>query len=218
MSGCKVPDPKIGEEFDRLTVKEIIPGKKYIMVRVVCKCGAERIVYKFTLLNGKSKSCGCLQKEAARRKNLTHGMARSSEYKIWQQMKERCTNPNNNHFKDYGGRGITVCERWLKFENFYADMGPRPAPKHELDRYPNQKGNYEPGNVRWATRKQQMRNRRNNRLVEFQGETRCMVEWSEIKKIPADIIRCRIRLGWTVERALGSPYSPRKTITTRSKQ
>lgn len=102
----------------------------------------------------------------------THGMSRTPEHRAWAKMKERCFNPNNKDWHIYGGRGITVCERWRNsFEAFFEDMGLKPSPRHSLDRYPDQDGNYEPGNVRWATARQQALNLRVNRLVTVNGET-----------------------------------------------
>lgn len=105
---------------------------------------------------------------------------RDPTYVVWASMKQRCSNPKTINFRDYGGRGITVCQRWREsFENFFADMGVRPAGM-QLDRYPNKDGNYEPGNCRWITPKANARNRRNNRLLTYRGETRPMAEWAEL--------------------------------------
>ena len=133
-----------------------------------CDCGTKRIVRAQQLISGQSKSCGCLKVEIFVANTTKHGHSssifpkgRSSEYLAWQSMKDRCTNPNNKQFKDYGGRGIKVCKRWHNsFEAFLADMGMKPSPEHSLDRYPNNDGNYEPKNCRWATWKQQASNKR----------------------------------------------------------
>ena|SRR5438105_3349104 len=135
-----------------------------------------------------------------------HGYARNghriSEYHCWTEMRQRCTNPTNKHFRLYGGRGITICSRWNSFANFLADMGRKPSRKHSLDRYPNQNGNYEPGNCRWATQQQQMRNRRNNHLITFNGETLPLVEWALRIGILASTIRTRLKSGWPIALAL----------------
>jgi hypothetical protein len=111
---------------------------------------------------------------------LSHGMSGSPEYRCWESMIRRCTNPKSTDFKNYGGRGITICDRWrASFEAFYADVGSRPSPDHSLDRYPDVNGNYEPGNVRWATRTDQARNRRSNRIVEIDGEKMSLAEAAE---------------------------------------
>lgn len=132
-----------------------------------------------------------------------HGLYRSPEYYVWDAMIQRCTNPNAKTYRYYGERGITVCERWRKFENFYADMGPRPTPKHEIDRFPNNDGGYEPGNVRWATRKEQSNNRRDNRLLTLNGETKTMQQWCDTLELNYKTVSERIRrYGWTTEQAL----------------
>lgn len=123
--------------------------------RFRCACGTEITARASSVRYRREASCGCLQRETA----IKHGMRKSPEYKSWNQMLERCRNKNHHAYKDYGGRGITVCERWFKFENFFADMGRRPEGR-SIDRYPNKDGNYEPGNCRWATPKEQIDNRR----------------------------------------------------------
>ena len=117
-------------------------------------------------------------------------------------MKDRCFGVNHPKYPEYGARGVTVCERWRTFENFYADMGPRPSMAHSLDRYPDQNGNYEPGNVRWATVSQQQSNKRNAVLIEYQGERLNVAEWSRRTGIASDTIAYRLRRGWPVERIL----------------
>lgn len=132
---------------------------------------------------------------------------RDPTYVVWFTMKERCLLPTHNMYPKYGGAGITVCERWLRFENFLADMGERP-PGKTLDRYPDGKGNYEPGNCRWATPKEQARNRRSNRFHTFQGATRTLPEWAEIVGIPVRVLKSRVTvLGWPMERALTEPHT-----------
>jgi hypothetical protein len=121
-------------------------------------------------------------------------------------MKYRCTNPRGRQYPDYGGRGIKVCERWLhSFEAFLEDMGRRPSPKHTLDRYPDNDGNYEPGNCRWATPKEQQRNRRCNRIIEFAGQRLPLSAWGERLGLPPETIAARLDRGCSVERALTAP-------------
>jgi hypothetical protein len=119
-------------------------------------------------------------------------------------MRDRCRNPKHRAYKNYGGRGITVCERWNSFENFYADVGDRPSPKHSIDRIDNDLG-YEPGNVRWADQKTQSRNSRRNRLVAINGETLCLQDWAERMGLGRCTIYDRLRRGWSIERALTTP-------------
>lgn len=127
-----------------------------------CACGCIKAVFGYSLTSGKSKSCGCL-----RPNQTTHGMYKTREYNSWNAMIQRCTNPNNPEYPEYGGRGISICKRWFKFENFYLDMGERPANK-TLDRK-NSNGNYSKRNCRWATITEQNNNRRNTKTVLFQG-------------------------------------------------
>jgi hypothetical protein len=120
-------------------------------------------------------------------------------------MKQRCLNEKSHNYYKYGGRGIQVCARWLEsFENFYADMGPRPSPEHSVDRIDNS-GNYEPNNCRWATDDVQARNHRNNAIIEMNGQRKCVAEWSEITGIRANTIVTRIRRGWSPQEAISIP-------------
>ncbi len=120
-------------------------------------------------------------------------------------MKDRCLNSRNKRYEDYGGRGITVCERWLRFENFYEDMGDRPDGK-SLDRYPDPNGNYEPSNCRWATPKEQQLNRRMTRYLTYQNQTLPLAVWAERFGIKSNVVRGRIvGCGWEIEKALTTP-------------
>lgn len=132
---------------------------------------------------------------------------RPIEYRIWSGMKVRCSNPNFKDWHLYGGRGIKVCEEWLEsFEAFFLHIGPRPSPLHSIDRYPNGDGNYEPGNVRWATRKQQARNwTHRNRLFTYRGEALTLPEWAERLGLARESLRDRIEGGWTLARAFTMP-------------
>jgi hypothetical protein len=148
-----------GEKFGRLTVLAWHPSgiwrsRSQPMWLCRCRCGIERVVLGHHLRAGKTRSCGCF----ARERSTTHGLSRTHVYRVWQGMKERCLNRRHRSYFNYGGRGIKVCERWLIFENFYADMGD-PPPGLSLDRI-NNNGNYEPNNCRWATQAQQLANRR----------------------------------------------------------
>jgi len=131
------------------------------------------------------------------------GWRDTAEYRCWSRIKARCFNPNVPRFKDYGGRGIKVCDRWLNsYEYFLADMGRRPTDKHSIDRYPDNNGNYEPGNCRWATTEQQMNNRRNSKRLTFAGLTLSVMQWAERTGVRAGTLWGRIQHGWSVERVL----------------
>ena len=152
-----------GQRFGKLIVIERAPNQgRNTMWKCQCDCGSITTTRSDSLRSNMTRSCGCLIGEV----NSTHGMSRgdgSYLYEIWKHMRYRCTNPNNHAWKDYGGRGIIVCERWMdSFENFYEDMGHRPSPNHSIDRIDNN-GNYDPTNCRWATASQQQQNKRNNR-------------------------------------------------------
>lgn len=142
------------------------------------------------------------------------------EYHLWKDMRQRCMNPHNGSYSYYGGRGISVAPQWEDFFVFLADVGKRPSLLHTLDRYPNQNGNYEPGNVRWATRQQQSRNRRSTRLLTYKGVTKPMSEWAEEFGLPYFTLRSRLdSYGWSIERALEEQYFEKKyadvdTVTT----
>lgn len=137
-----------------------------------------------------------------------HGESRSAEYRAWQTARLRCTDPSNQAWSNYGGRGITMCLRWLNsVADFIADMGRKPSKAHELDREDNDRG-YEPGNCRWVVRKINDRNRRSNRMITIDGQTKTLAEWCELRGLPRSTIQKRLKAGWTAEKALTQPIGP----------
>lgn len=176
-----------------------------------CECGIEKQVMGESLLRGLSNSCGCWRSEKTGARaaiiNKTHGDSagskRTPEYMAWDSMKSRCNNPDHPDWDNYGGRGIKVCELWSEsFESFLEDMKRRPSSKHSIDRYPDNNGNYEKTNCRWATWDEQARNRRNNHIITFRGETKNLTEWAESCGLTLTALSLRLHKGWTVERAL----------------
>lgn len=145
----------------------------------------------------------------AKRHGHTPHRGRSPEHYSWTAMLDRCCNPQHKSWKHYGGRGIRVCERWRDFVAFLADMGPRPSQKHSLDRYPDRSGNYEPGNCRWATRREQATNSSRAHQLTHDGRTLTLTEWSEATGLSARRIGRRIELGWPVGAALTTPTNTR---------
>lgn len=143
----------------------------------LCSCGTRKVQIRCKVRQGKIVSCGCIVGEKTGKRNTTHGGRKSKEYDAWASMRKRCSNKNNKRFGDYGGRGITICDRWSKFENFRDDMGCRPD-NTSIDRI-DVNGNYCPENCRWATMKEQMRNTRRSIVVEIDGVSKTVSEWCE---------------------------------------
>lgn len=184
------------QKFNWLTpVKNLYRNERGAMMWLCkCDCGKEVVYDGSRVKLGKVKSCGC------KKNKPKHGGAGTREYISWCAMKSRCTNPNQECYKNYGDRGITICDRWLgSFENFLADMGNSPSSKHTIERVDNDKGYY-PGNCRWATRKEQNRNRRSNRLIEINGIKKCATQWCEHFGIPWNTYKARKRNGIPLEK------------------
>lgn len=195
----------IGDKFGRLTVISagILRGRNRYWF-CLCECGKEKAICYSSLASGKSKSCGCLSASMASHRNTKHGKSKSPIYDVWINMKARCLNKKNTSYKDYGGRGIKICERWLNFENFFSDMGDL-SETMQIDRK-NNDGNYEPSNCQWVTRKQQSLNRRSNRRYIWKGKSKTMSQLSEESGVNYFKLRARLlRLNWDLERSLTTP-------------
>lgn len=204
-----------GQKFGRLTVIQRTKNNKYgnLMWLCQCECGKQKIVRGSHLKGKRIQSCGCLAFEIAKEKmierNFVHGKKGTKIYAIWKAIKQRCFNPNNAMYHNYGGRGITICEEWKNnFQAFYDHVSKLPhfnEKGYSLDRI-NNDGNYEPNNVKWSTAKEQANNTRTNVFITFKGETHTVAEWSEITGINNKVILERINiLHWDVEKALTTP-------------
>lgn len=191
-----------GQKFGRLLILEFTPGKKYGnrgKWQCKCDCGKLTMVETAHLRNGHTKSCGCYYQDFV----VKHKQSTTALYNIWSGIKGRCLNPNNTAYSNYGGRGITLCERWVDFNMFASDMGARPKGM-SVDRIDNDKG-YSPENCRWASPKEQANNSRQNRLIEFKCERKTLTEWALIRKISKETLFYRLKRGWSVEQTLFAP-------------
>lgn len=204
-----------GRRYGRWTVIKFHDAVRYTRATVIrwlcsCDCGTEKIVQGQSLKNGKSVSCGCVRNEAVRQRMTKHGMYKSSEYAAWAHMMDRCRNPRSSEFKNYGGRGIAVCEPWADAAVFLADMGKRPSTKHSLERKKNNLG-YSPENCIWATPPEQCNNKRTNRRLRFNGRVQTVAQWAREFKMKEKTLRKRLDLGWTTTDALTMPQSKDKS-------
>ena len=188
-----------GQRFGRLVALHMtsrrMGGK--IAWRCQCDCGKVVDVAGASLRNRNTKSCGCINRSG----RPTHGKSDSPEYIVWMGMRQRCQQLGRDDAPYYRDKGIVVCQRWESFACFFADMGPKPTARHMIDRIDGD-GPYAPENCRWVTPEVQARNKRTNHFVLFDGVTRTLVEWAEITGFPYGVIKARLRLGWSTERAL----------------
>lgn len=191
----------IGQKFSLLTVVGYV-GSDANGTHWLCKCdcGCTKQVSLSNLRSGSTKACGCLRGRA-----IKHGLYYAAEYRVWTHLVQRCTNPKNTSYQNYGGRGIKVCERWREsFVNFFSDMGSRPTSKHQIDRIDND-GHYEPGNCRWATVAEQNRNMRRSQKITFNGRTMTIAEWGREIQLAPHALKNRLKKGWSIEAALTTP-------------
>lgn len=181
-----------------------------------CYCGNNFVVRSTDIRTGNTKSCGCLNKKLAGDRARKHGNRNSRLYNIWNNMKMRCINPNSISFKNYGGRGIKVCDNWFNsFENFYKwAMNNGYDNTLTLDRIDND-GDYKPSNCKWSDYTHQERNRRNNHILEYNNEKHTIAEWSELTGIPYKTLWKRVKKGWSVEKSLTQLLRGQKELIWR---
>lgn len=196
----------VGKKFGRFSVLGRAPKRPNM--RAVywwcrCDCGVAKSVSGDSLRRGLSLSCGCYRSEKAKAR-MIHGKSRTSLYVCWVSMRQRCQNPHHEKFKNWGARGITVCDAWGDFETFSRDMGNPPSPLHSLDRIDNTKG-YSPDNCRWATPKEQSTNTRKTILLTKDGQTFCVSDWAVRFGCSSTLLYTRIKKGWSSEKVLNAP-------------
>ena len=201
-------DNMVGKQYGKLTVvREVDPyvapsGGKHKKYECLCSCGKTAYVLKEYLTSGRQKSCGCLKKENG---ITTHGEIHTRLYRIWGNMCNRCTNPSNPAWHNYGDRGIKVCDDWLRYENFRDWANSSGYTENvTIDRIDNNKG-YSPDNCRWADLITQANNKRNNHIIEYNGTSMTIAEWAVETGIPYKTLFNRFHLGWSAERALTQP-------------
>lgn len=198
---------KTGDKHGLLTVTAQAPSRgRQSRWTCICECGNVTEVFGMHLRSNSIKSCGCQRLEAQRKAVTTHGLTKSPTHTTWSMMKQRCLNPRAPDFEKYGGRGVKVCERWLSFDSFLADMGPRPEGL-TLDRIDNNRG-YEPSNCRWATPTEQQANRRRTVFMTLGTETRPLAQLAKEHGLKPRNVYMRVRYGWTPEQALGIDPPP----------
>ena len=193
---------KAGQKYGRLTAIKKAERPGYWVFS--CECGTEKEIRANTVSWEKGvRSCGCLQKESAKEFLTTHGGSYTASYASWRKMRSRCLNENDRHYDNYGGRGIKICKRWMKFENFWKDMGNRPQGM-SIDRI-DRDGDYIPDNCRWATKRLQQNNRKANHYIEIDGVKQSLSDWAREKGMSTQTIHWRLRSGWSEREAILVP-------------
>lgn len=196
-----------GKKFGRLKVDKMIYIKNgHTYWKCKCDCGNDCIVKGYSLKSGNTKSCGCLQKENASKAKCKHRMSKTKLYKRWEDIKKRCYNKNSYNYKNYGGRGIKVCDEWLNdFMNFYNwAMENGYEENLSIDRIDNN-GDYEPNNCRWVDIKTQCNNRRSNHLITYKGKTQNVSQWCEELNVSRSMVEFRLRKGLSLDEIFTKP-------------
>lgn len=195
----------VGQRFGKLLVTKKLDERRWghRVYECLCDCGKVTKSISQQLREGTKKSCGCGVREALLKSSFIHGMSKTPIHNLWYSMIQRCTDKNNKHYADYGGRGITVCKEWMEFVNFYRDMGDRPEGK-TLDRIDNNKG-YFKENCRWATKTEQANNRRSSKFITYKDETLTQAQWEDRLGLRKGLLYDRIKRGWSIEKAIETP-------------
>lgn len=183
-------------------------GNKHSCWLFRCDCGATKVIRSQSVRIGNTISCGCFMAQSVAIRHTTHGLSKDPCYQVWHAMMSRCYDEENSNYKNYGGRGISVCERWKTMELFISDNSPRPEGM-SIDRI-NVNGNYEPGNVRWATDEMQNRNRRDSMNVMFDGQEMPATHASIRLGGSTALISSRLKKGWTLEEAISAPVGSKR--------
>jgi hypothetical protein len=203
---AKVRQDLVGRRFGRLVViGQANVLSRSVIWKVKCDCGTRKLVSHGNLINGRTNSCGCLNIEKILERNTKHGKLNTPEYNLWKDMRARCRNEKHLAYKFYGARGITVCERWDDFPTFLEDMGEKPFPDAVLLRIDTEKG-YCPENCKWGT----WGNRRLGREYEYANMSLTLSEWADYLEIPLEVIKQRLKRGWTIERALTTEVAEKR--------
>lgn len=214
--GCGRTRNILGKRFGKLLVVEkakpilLKSGKHATAWKCLCDCGQEVIVKTNSLIEGHTKSCGCYHDELFKNAVTKHNLSRTRIYRIWAGLFQRCKNKNNPSYKDYGGRGICICEEWNDFENFVEWARQNGYEKKlTLDRI-DVNGNYCPTNCRWATPKEQSNNRRDNHFMEYNGKKYTLTEFARENQIDPSVFSYRYRAGWSIEEAINTPIGGKR--------